>query len=120
MEFHPNPRGWDELNTEIIEKHGVPMMQAVADACNLELVKSAMKRGTVSGKARTDANARVQNILDLGKGYMVGVEGDEALELHNYRATVITASAAAMRHNGKRNTLLRFMPVARRVFGGKQ
>lgn len=116
MEFKSNPAGWDELNTTIIRDHGVPMMQAVSDACNLELVASAMKRGMKRGKAKTDANARVRNILALGKGYSVGIEGDETLDLHNYRATVITASAAAMRHNGKRNTLLRNLFRARYTF----
>lgn len=120
MEFYANLEGWDELNSKIIEEHGQKMMQRVADACNLELVLSALRRGTIRGKARTSAQERAENILDIGKGYQVGIEGDpdETLKLRNYRATVITASAAAMRHNAKRNTLLRNLHLARP--GGKQ
>lgn len=112
-----DPQGWDELNKGIIETYGTQMMQQVSDACNLELVISAMKRGTKKGKARTDANARVKNILAVGKGYQVGVEGDEdqRLRLHSWRATVITASAAAMRHNAKTNALLRNLPRAQQA-----
>lgn len=95
-------------------------MQAVADRCNLELVASAMKKGTTRGKARTDANARAQHILDLGNGFQVGVEGepDKQLKLHNWRATVITASAAAMGHNAKHQTLLKNFAFASAAFNG--
>ena len=115
MEFRANLEGWDELREKIIVKHGVPMMQRVADACNLELVLSAMRRGMVRGKARTSAQARAENVLAIGKGYQVSVEGEpgEALKLRSYRATVITASAAAMRHNARRNTMLRNLNRAR-------
>lgn len=115
-----DPQGWDELTKEIIETVGVPMMQAVSDRCNLDLVTSAMKKGTVRGKAKTDANARAQHIIDLGKGFQVGVEGDteQQLKMHNWRATVITASAAAMGHNAKNQTLLRNFPMAALGNGG--
>jgi hypothetical protein len=118
MHFESNPEGWDQITKKVINEVGVPMMQKVADACNLELVLSAMKRGTVRGKARTSATARAQNVLAIGKGYAVGTEGSERLQKRDYRATVITASAAAMRHNGKRNTLIRNMHLAKWAFGG--
>lgn len=114
--FEINTSGWNRIVRDVINDHGVPMMQSVADACNYELVKSAMVRGTKRGKARTDANARVRNILAVGKGYMVGVEGDDPLQKHDYRATVITASAAAMWHNAKHQTLLKYFVMARRSF----
>lgn len=116
MSFEINPAGWNQIVRSVINEHGVPMMQAVADQCNLELVKSAMARGTKRGKARTSAQSRAQHIVAIGKGYMVGIEGDDPLTKHDYRATVITASAAAMRHNAKHQTLLKYFVMARRAF----
>lgn len=74
-----NRKAWDSLVKEIIETEGVERMSRVADACNAELGED---------------------------GYKVSVEGDDPLTKDDYRATVITATAHAMRHNAKHNTLI--------------
>lgn len=103
--FKLNQAGIDALVKDAIEKIGVPKMQRVADACNAELVQSALNR--TSGKRATARFRSVKaNIADIGKGFMVSVEGDNPLQRRDFRVTVITASAAAARHNGKHNTLV--------------
>ena len=103
--FYANLDGWSELMRDVIDTVGVPKMQAVADACNADLVQSAIH--AVQGDSVTERMRSLkQEIGDVGKGFMVSTEGDEPLTKRDYRATVITASAAAMRLNAKHNTLL--------------
>jgi hypothetical protein len=74
-----NDAAWDELVRHVIKTEGEPRMQRVADACN----------------------------ADLGEeGYMMSSNGDEPLTKRDFRATVITANAHAMRDNAKNNTLI--------------
>ena len=112
MEFQQDPKGWDQLIKDIVDNEAVPAMQRVADRANLDLVASALRRGTVRGKARESSTARAEHITAVGKGFMVGTEGDESLEKHDYRATVITASAAAMNYNAAHHPLVRYFPLA--------
>jgi hypothetical protein len=82
----------DELNKliiEVVDSECVPRMARVAAACNAGLE------------------------LDEGqKGYMISVEGDEPLTKHSYRATCITAGAAAIIDNAHNNTLVQNFHVA--------
>ena len=76
-----NKAGWDEVVKHVIDTEGVDRMKRVADASN---------QG-----------------LDDPNGYQVSTEGDEPLSKRDYTATVITASAEAMRDNAKHNTLVK-------------
>lgn len=104
--FEADPEGWDELVRATVEKELVPRAQKIMDACNLDLIASAIRSG---GEKQS---GRAQAIIDVGKGFQAGTEGaDEptprdSLNKHDYRATVITASAAAMYHNAKHQTLI--------------
>lgn len=80
MPFASNETGWNKLAKEIVNTEGVKRMERVADACNEELGED---------------------------GFKVGVEGDDTLQKHDRRMTVITATAAAIKHNAKHNTLIR-------------
>jgi hypothetical protein len=89
MPFKINEEGWKEMAREIVNKHIVPRMERVADACN------------------------EQDGLTEEDGYRVGTEGSgEQLQKHDERATVITATAAAMRQNAKNNTLVKNFHLA--------
>ncbi len=79
-QFKVNRKALNALTKQIIDTTGVEMMQKVADACNAELGE---------------------------EGYMVSVEGDDPLDKRDYRATVITAPAHAIRHDRKHDTLLK-------------
>jgi hypothetical protein len=76
-----NKKGWQEIAKHVVETEGVRRMKRVADAANAA--------------------------DDLDEGYLVSTEGDDPLSKADYRATVITATAEAMRSNAKRNTLVR-------------
>ena len=92
IEWHQNEI--DRLVKETIDNVGVPMMETVADACNEELGK---------GFESSD------------KGFQAGTTGPgEQLSSRDYRATVITADAAAIIHNRRHNTLIRNLPKAKR------
>lgn len=75
-----NKRAWNEIVKQIINTEGRRRMQRVADAANQGLDKP---------------------------GYLVSDEGGEPLNKRDYSATVITATAEAMRDNAKENTLVR-------------
>lgn len=77
------------LIIEIVDSECVPRMHRVADACNA---------GLTWGPGQ--------------KGYMVSVEGDKPLTKHSYRATCITAGAAAIRDNAASNSLVRNFHLA--------
>lgn len=89
--FHQ--RGWNEVVEHVIDTEGVKRMKRVADACNAALV--ADKHDT-----------------SHGEGFKVSTEGDDPLTKRNYRATVITATAPAMAHNAKHNTLVKSLHLA--------
>lgn len=80
-QFKVNRKALNAITKQVIDTVGVERMQKVADACN----------------------------ADLGEpdGYLVSIEGDDPLDKRDYRATVITASAHAIRHDRKHDTLLR-------------
>jgi hypothetical protein len=87
--------GWDEVVGEIIHTVAVPMAQSIADACNIE----------------------ARELADPPPGkdhYMVSVQGEGALRMRDYHATVITATAVAMRQNAKHNLLVRNLHRAAR------
>lgn len=84
IEFHKE--GWDALIKGVVETVGVSRMSAVAAAAN--------------------------SSAGLDDGYRVSVEGDDPLQQHDYRATVITATGAAMSDNMKNNTLVNNFHVA--------
>ena len=84
QQFKVNRKAYNEIAKQAIDTIGVPMMQKVADACNAEL----------AGRGKPE-------------GYMVSVEGDDPLDKRDYRATVITATADAIRHDRKHDSLLR-------------
>lgn len=86
MPFTPNEEGWDELVKQIVRTEVTLRMKQVADACNEQ--------------------------ADLAFGYMVGIEGDDILQKHDYRMTVITATGAAMDDNARNNTLLKNFHLA--------
>lgn len=114
MEFVWSQDAWDGIVKKAVETRLVPRAHKIADACNLDLIQSAMRkrqRTTVIHDARdfnAPADSPAQRILDIGKGFVVGdevVDGGESLQKRDYRITVITGSAAAMRHNAKHHTL---------------
>lgn len=80
MKIEFNDDGLNEITKNIIATEGVSRMKRVADACNAQ--------------------------DGLEDGYRVSVEGSKPLRKHDYRATVITATAQAMRKNAKNNTLV--------------
>lgn len=83
IKFHK--KGWNEVVEHVIDTEGVDRMKRVADAAN----------------------------ADLGDtGYKVSTQGDQPLTKRDYRATVITATEHAKRHNAKHNTLIRHFPKA--------
>lgn len=87
--FEPNMDGWAALAKEIIATEGVKRMERVADACN------------------------VQDDVSDEDGYRVSVEGSGPhLQKHDFRATVITATAEAMALNASRNTLIKNFHLA--------
>ena len=80
--FEPNIDGWNALVKEIIATEGVARMERVAAACN-----------------------EADGIED---GYRVSTEGSGThLQKHDFRATVITATAEAQALNASRSTLER-------------
>lgn len=85
-QFKVNRKALNALTKQIIDTTGVELMQKVADACNAELGQP--------------------------DGYRVSVEGDDPLDKRDYRATVITASAEAIRADRKHDYLLRNFGVA--------
>lgn len=80
-----NLKGWDEIARHVIKTEGRKRMERVADAANSNLDEP---------------------------GYLVSDEGDEPLKKRDYSATVITATAEAMRDNSKNNTLVRNLHLA--------
>ena len=80
-QYKVNRNALNAITKQAIDEIGVPMMQRLADKCNAELGER--------------------------DGYRVSVEGDDPLTKRDYRATVITASIAAIRHDRKHDTLLR-------------
>lgn len=75
----------DALNAliiQVVDETCVPAMGRVAAACNAGIETHG------------------------GKGYMVSTEGDKPLTKHSYRATCITAGAAAILDNAAHNTLV--------------
>lgn len=84
-QFTVNRKARNVLTKQIVDTTVVELMQKVADAGNAELGE---------------------------EGYLVSVEGDDPLDKRDYRATVITASARAIRHDRKHDTLLRVFGVA--------
>lgn len=78
--FHEE--GWLEIKKQIVESVLVPRMQRVAEASNTE--------------------------AGIEDGYRVGTEGDpeKQLRLHDWRSTVITATAEAMVDSARNNTLV--------------
>lgn len=123
VELEWNEAGWDQIIKEAVEKHLVPRAHKVADACNLDLILSAIRRrnrsrdGIIHDAREYNAVADdpAQRIADVGKGFVVGdevVDGPnegEPLRKRDYRITVITGSAAAMRLNAKHHTLLKHL-----------
>lgn len=72
---------WREVAKQVVETEGVARMQRVASAAN-----------------------QAAGITD---GYRVSVEGPgERLQKHEYRATVITATGAAMRAEAEHGSLV--------------
>lgn len=106
VHFETNDEGWDKLVSDIVDKELEPRARKIMDRCNLDLIASAIRSGGNTQKGRAQA------IIDVGKGFQAGTEGaDEptprdSLNKRDYRATVITASAAAMYHNAKHHTLI--------------
>lgn len=86
LEFHMD--GWDQVVKEVVTTKGIPMMQAVADACNIPATEEV---APPEGKQH----------------YMVSVEGGGRLRLADYHVTVITATRYAMRRNAKYSDLVR-------------
>lgn len=81
MKIRHHKAGWNQVVKEVVQNDLVPRAQRIADACN-----------AADG---TD------------DGYRVSVEGDgEKLSKHDYHATVITATAEAIRKNAANNTLV--------------
>lgn len=80
-QFKVNRKARNALVKEIVESVCVPAMQQVADKCNAD--------------------------AGLDDGFRVSVEGDDPLDKRDYRATVITATPQAIRHDRKHDTLLR-------------
>lgn len=84
MPFEPNLDGWNALAKEVIAKEGVKRMERVAAACN------------------------AQDDVSDEDGYRVSTEGSgEQLQKHDYRVTVITATAEAMIRNARNGTLIK-------------
>lgn len=81
-----NPDAERELAKRFIATEGVARMQRVANACNAQ--------------------------AGLKDGYRVSIEGSNPLIKHDFRATVITATAAAIRDNAKNNTLVKNFHLA--------
>jgi hypothetical protein len=90
MPFETNESGWDTVVKKTIEEVAVPICQTIADACN----KALEARGHPTHKEGDEP------------GYIVGIEGGKPLELHDYRATVITKTNEAMVDNAENNTLI--------------
>lgn len=86
MPINVNQPAWDEMVKRIAEDELVKRMQRVADACN--------------------AQAGLEN------GYRVGIEGDDTLEKHDRRMTVITATAEAIAAEHKHNFLIQNFHLA--------
>lgn len=80
-QFRINRKALNAITKEVIDSFGVGQMQKVADACNSE--------------------------ADLEDGFLVSVEGDDPLDKRDYRATVITATAEAIRYDRKHDALLK-------------
>lgn len=82
--FKINKKALNALMKQAVDELCVPMAHGIADACN----------------------------RDLGEpdGYLVSIEGDDPLDKRDYRATVITASAHAINHDRKHDTLIRNFP----------
>lgn len=76
---------WDELVAHVIDTEGVERMRRVADACNA---------------------------ADGTDQYMLSTEGKGALLQRDYRVTVITAGAKAIKANAQWNTLLQHFHLA--------
>lgn len=76
-----NRAALNSIVTEIIDTFGVPAMQKLADKCN--------------------ADAGIED------GYRVSIEGDKTLDKHDYRATVITATAEAITADRTHDYLLK-------------
>lgn len=79
QQFKLNRKAFSEISKLVIETVGVERMQRVADA----------------------ANSHIES-----DGFMVSVEGDDPLDKRDYRATVITANAEAIRADRKHDILL--------------
>lgn len=92
--FQHDMGGWNDIVRDTINTVGVSMAEDVAEGANA---------------AAKDRHPRLANEAEDGAGhdnYMVSVEGGERLNLDDYHATVITATAYAMRDNAKHNTLV--------------
>ncbi|OYN80422.1 hypothetical protein [Mycolicibacterium sphagni] len=83
-----NRPAWSELVAEVVKTEGVRRAEAIADACN-------------SGSGLGDG------------GYKAGTEGDpsKVLQKGGFRATVITATDAAMADNAAHNRLVQNLHV---------
>lgn len=90
--MHWNMKGWNGLVAEVVDKDLVPRAEVIAAACNDESESSSDHKDSTSTEER--------------RGYRAGTEGSKTLEDHSYRATVITATYAAMADNARNNRLV--------------
>lgn len=92
MPFKFNMSAWGELVSEVVDNECVPRAEAIAAACNADSTSAGDHQDTTTEDERA--------------GYRVGTEGSKQLEDHSYRATVITATNAAMADNARNNRLV--------------
>ena len=101
-----NKAGWQEIEKGVVERWAKPVAEKIAESCN-EQSASAEHPGYFNGMPTTDEEKR---------GYRAGTEteGRTGWQLHkrNYRATVITATEAAMADNARHERLVNNLHVA--------
>lgn len=105
MKIEFNMAGWNQVVHKVIDERMVPNALEIAAACNAEM--RAAERG--------DGPVVAEPAEDEYVAGTVSVDGGDALQQKDYRATVITRTRRAMRDNAIHQRLVNNLYLAEKL-----